>query len=304
MKVYSVELYDYLGILRQLVILSMFAWFLLKFANVVDAKNTAGELDVINRTRTTTFVTIFKLSILVSYFMFTMQIFGFSLRGVTVFGSATALILGLAAKTWIENVLGYFSIRANKKYSLGDFIEIPEMSVSGIVESITLSSTNIRDVQTKLSSVPNGQLMTRHVTNASHRKNRQITIHLPVKMCDMEQLSLALKNIKKVLLKDERVEQSKRILSNVTGYNAENGYIEIQVDCFLKSVILEQFFSERQEMYIMVFGVLDKLGIEIAFKSVNHVFNEFESGLGAFKQQLRFELLGDLEEMMNSKGQC
>jgi len=302
MKVYSPELYGYFGTVRQIVILSMSVWFLLKFANIVDLKNTAGELEVANRTRMTTLVTLSKMFVLVGYFIFAMQVFGFSLTGLTVFGSATAIILGLAAKTWIENVLGYFTIRTNKKYSLGDFIDIPEMNVSGVVESITLSSTNVRDVETRLSSVPNGQLMTRHVTNVTNRKNRQLTINLPVRMCDMEQLALALKSIKKVLQKDVRVEQSKRILCNLTGYHSEHGYIDVTIDCFLKSVQVERFFSERQDLYMMIFDVLDKMKIQLAFKNVNNVFESDNLyGFQRMKSELKDELLGNIKELVRNK---
>ena len=262
------NIHSYLNITREIIMLGITSWVCLKIIGEVENHITNGLLIVSNPTRLTTILNALKLLVIVMTIGVALQIFGYSLTGFAAVGSVSAIVFGLASRTWIENILGYATIRANKKYGLGDWIEIPDLNVSGIVELMTISSTNIRDMETKLISVPNGIFLAKHINNLTRLQNRQVVFDMPIKLSSYSDAPLVLKNIKKVLAQDDRVDASKRILSYITHYNADNGYLMIKIDFYLKCTNLEQFYSERQDCFIKMMSVFDKSGLDIALRSV------------------------------------
>lgn len=267
----SVEIYAYLLIIRKCVSLWLLTWTLLRVASSVDHKNNTGELNVKNRTRVTTVITTLRLVLFFGLFLLILQSLGYSLSGLVTFGSVGAIVLGFASKTWIENALGYATIRVNKKFELGEWIIVDDLNVEGAVESLSLSSTNLRDMDKRLVSVPNGVFISKHVRNLARLTKRHFIISLPFAVSDREQVLLALKNIKKILLKDDRIEHSERILCNIIEYDAYSSNLVATVDCYLKCTQLEQYYSEKENIIVMVCDVLEKLNLEIAIRKVENV---------------------------------
>ena len=265
------EVFSYLNVTRELIMVGIVSWVCMKVIGQIETEITTGQLIVVNPTRLTTVLNGLKLVVIFMSIGVVLQIFGYSLTGLAAVGSVSAIVLGFASKTWIENLLGYATIRANKKYSLGDWIEIPDLNVSGTVESMTISSTNLRDMETKLISVPNGLFLTKHVNNLARLLNRQVVFEIPVSMSRYEDVPSALKNVKKVLAQDERVDANKRILSNITVYDSVNGYLMTRIDFYLKCTQLEQFYSERQECFLKMMAVFKKSKIELAVRTMGNI---------------------------------
>lgn len=78
-----------------------------------------------------------------------------------------AVILGFAAQQAMANIVGGFFITVFKPFKLGDRIRLPEKSVEGIVEDISLRHTVIRTYENNRMIVPNS------VMNAAIVENTQ-----------------------------------------------------------------------------------------------------------------------------------
>lgn len=94
---------------------------------------------------------------------------------VLTFAGIGGLAIGFGAQDVIKDIINGFFILFEDQYSVGDFIEIQEKS--GIVESIELRVTKLRDFSGDLHIVPNG-LITK-VTNHS-RGNMRIMLDIEV----------------------------------------------------------------------------------------------------------------------------
>ena len=181
-----------------------------------------------------------------------------------VAGSVGALVIGFASKTFLENALGYLTITSSRKFEIGDNIRVEESGVAGVVESITLPSTVIRDVEKQLVHVPNGIFINQCVVNVSKMDRRRVSLEVPVLPEYRVELLHALKNIRKVLGKDERVDQNLRILCNVSEYSSVNGYFIVVVDFYTKGIQIERFFGERQDFIFMIFNMMDSMNVPVA----------------------------------------
>ena len=83
--------------------------------------------------------------------------------------------LSLASQQLIKDVINGFFIILEDQYAVGDLIEVGQ--VDGIVESINLRVTKLRDAQGKLISVPNSEI--RIVANCSNQWSRA-DLRIPV----------------------------------------------------------------------------------------------------------------------------
>lgn len=268
--------------LSKALIIILLLWSSLRIIVTLDRINNQGAIKVLNRTRLTTTLMLSRFFV---YFLIVLsvgELLGYSVTGLLAFGSAGAIVVGLAAKTQIENALSFAVIRSNGKYVLGDSINIPSLSVTGVVESMTLSSTFVREMDTTLVSVPNSLILTNTVKNTSSMKNRMVEVDFPVIFKKGDDISLIIKTIKKMLNKDDRV-SSNQLLVNITEYNPLYGSMNLKIVCFLVATSYEQFFNGREVVILSVSDYLARMDVELAVASnlVKHQELEFIDGEGA-----------------------
>jgi len=87
------------------------------------------------------------------------------LAGISIGGVA----LALAAQSTVENLLGGFTIFADRPFRVGD--EIRFGGKAGRVEAIGPRSTRIRDADGSLTTVPNANISKDQLTNVSARSS-------------------------------------------------------------------------------------------------------------------------------------
>ncbi|HTI01502.1 MAG TPA: mechanosensitive ion channel domain-containing protein [Acidisoma sp.] len=99
-------------------------------------------------------------------------LYGANQIGIPALGLVAGLGVGgiavaLASQSTVENLIGGFSIFADRPFRVGDFIQHSEKS--GWVEAIGPRSSRIRELDGALTTVPNGDLARMHITNFSMR---------------------------------------------------------------------------------------------------------------------------------------
>lgn len=70
--------------------------------------------------------------------------------------SILAALIGFSAQSFLRDIIAGFFILFEGQYSVGDFITVEPMKVSGIVEEFGLRTTKIRTLSGELFYVPNG----------------------------------------------------------------------------------------------------------------------------------------------------
>jgi MscS family membrane protein len=271
---FSIDIKDALLIVRGMGLLTLFMWFVLRFTSRCEKAVLSGQIFMVNKTRFSTLMTVSRVVIYFMFFLLGLQVLGFSLSGLLAFGSVGALVIGFASKTFLENALGYLTVTSSRKFEIGDDIRVDGSNVAGVVESITLPSTVIRDVEKRLVHIPNGIFINQCVINVSKMDHRRVSVEVPVLPEHRLELINVLKNIRKVLGKDERVDQNLRILCNVSEYSAVNGYFIVVVDFYTKGIQIERFFGERQDFIFMIFNMMDSMSVPVALSRTQ----EFQVG--------------------------
>ncbi|MBM4340472.1 MAG: mechanosensitive ion channel family protein [Deltaproteobacteria bacterium] len=81
-----------------------------------------------------------------------------------------ALAVGFGAQSLVKDVISGFFIILENQYRIGDAIEVA--GVSGLVESVSLRKTVLRDLQGKVHTIPNGEIKV--VSNLSKEWSRSV----------------------------------------------------------------------------------------------------------------------------------
>lgn len=81
-----------------------------------------------------------------------------------------ALAIGFGAQSLVKDVISGFFIILENQYRIGDVIEVA--GVSGLVESVSLRKTVLRDLQGKVHTIPNGEIKV--VSNLSKEWSRTV----------------------------------------------------------------------------------------------------------------------------------
>ncbi len=81
-----------------------------------------------------------------------------------------ALAIGFGAQSLVKDVISGFFIILENQFSIGDAVEIA--GVSGVVESVNLRTTVLRDLDGRVHTVPNGEIKV--VSNLSKEWSRSV----------------------------------------------------------------------------------------------------------------------------------
>ena len=81
-----------------------------------------------------------------------------------------ALAIGFGAQSLVKDVINGFFIILENQYRIGDAIEVT--GVSGLVESVSLRKTVLRDLEGKVHTIPNGEI--KIVSNLSKEWSRSV----------------------------------------------------------------------------------------------------------------------------------
>jgi small conductance mechanosensitive channel len=159
---------------------------------------------------------------------------------VAILGAA-GLAIGLAMQGSLANFAAGVLIIMFRPFKVGDAIEAG--GVFGIVEEISILTTNMRTPDNKGIIVPNGQIMGGHITNFSAKETRRVDLVIGVSYDD------DLKKVRKVL--EEILEADERILKDpaytIGLLEMADSSINFAVRPWVKSADYWNVFFETQE---------------------------------------------------------
>src|SRR4030066_922179 len=155
-----------LGILIALVILLQISKWIVKWLEkFVPEKDPLQAAEAKKRAHTLGNTLRHTLLIVISFIGLLMILgeLGIQLGPLLATAGIGALAIGFGAQSLVKDVISGFFILLENQYRIGDVIEVA--GVSGLVESVNLRKTVLRDLEGKVHTIPNGEVKT--VSNLS-----------------------------------------------------------------------------------------------------------------------------------------
>jgi small-conductance mechanosensitive channel len=172
------------------------------------------------------------------------------------------IALGFGAKSLIQDFLSGIFIITENQYRVGDIVEIG--SVSGIVESVTIRTTVLRDLNGHVHHVPNGTIqVTTNMTADFSQINEDIVVGLDT---DMQRLERIINHVGQELSAD--VEFKKQIteapyMYRMEGYDANGIIVKV-----LAKVQPGMQWDIKSELYKRLKVAFEKNDIEIPYQHI------------------------------------
>ena len=174
--------------------------------------------------------------------------------------------IGIGAQSLVKDIINGFFILFEDQYGIGDHVTIGKFQ--GIVESIGIRTTNLRDFTGDLHLIPNGSVL--EVTNHSRGNIRFI---VDVEIAYEENIDETIELIKKVNKKFQEKHADKiRGDIKVLGVNSLNSS-GVTIRVIGMAVPLSQWEMER-ELRKEIKIELDNVGIEIPYPKTKIIKND------------------------------
>lgn len=203
-----------------------------------------------------------KVFVLIVAFLFVCDnVFNYNIKTILASLSIGGLALGLAAQDTLSNFFGAVVVFVDKPFRVGDIIKLSE--VEGVVESIGVRSTRVRNPNGHLITVPNKTMGNATITNITRRPNIKSETNIGLTYdTSTEKLQRALAILEEIY-RGHPMTHDVLIAFNKFADSALN----IQVVHWWKSTDAKEQLLGMQELNLAVKKRFDDEGISFAFPS-------------------------------------
>ncbi len=171
-----------------------------------------------------------------------------------------ALAIGFGAQSLVKDVISGFFILLENQYRIGDAIEVA--GVSGLVESVSLRKTVLRDLEGRVHTIPNGEI--KIVSNLSKEWSRLVLDLMVSYREDIDQVIDILTQIGKELTSEEPYKSA--ILEPLQILGVERfGESHLVLRLVAKTAPLKQWDVGR-ELRKRIKNRFDEKGIQIPYR--------------------------------------
>ena len=200
----------------------------------------------------------------------TLLLYGANALGIPALGLVAGLGVGgiavaLASQSTVENLIGGFSIFADRPFRVGDAILLA--GAVSLVESIGPRSSRLRAKDGTLTTVPNSELAKMHITNYSMRNRCLFSHQLGLRYeTTPEQCEWLVAEIRHLLAAHPSVERSAdypRVV--LTGFG--DSAIMLDVEANLLITDWTAFLRLQQEFLLAIMRLVSAAGTGFAFPS-------------------------------------
>ncbi len=188
--------------------------------------------------------------------------------GIPVYGIVAGLGVGglaiaLAAQPTIENLIGGFSLFADKPVRVGDLCRYGD--AIGTVEAIGIRSSRIRGLDRTLTTIPNASLAKMPIVNLTQRDQMLIRAVIGLRYeTSPEQLRYVLAKLRELLLGHPRVDPA-RARARFVGFGDSS--LDIEVFAYVTTRDWPEFLGIKEDILLRVMDIVDEGGTSIAFPS-------------------------------------
>lgn len=250
------------GILIGLFVLSQASrWMVRWIERWIPEKDPLQASEIKKRAQTLGNILRHVFLILISFIAILMILgeLGIQLGPLLATAGIGALAIGFGAQSLVKDVISGFFIILENQYRIGDVIEAA--GVSGLVESLNLRRTVLRDLEGRVHTIPNGEIKV--VSNLSKEWSRSV-LDLGISYReDLDQVFDLLREIGKELESEEPFKSA--ILEPLQILGVERfGESQLVIRMMVKTMPLKQWEVGR-ELRRRIKIRFDEKGIEIPF---------------------------------------
>ena len=251
-----------IGILITLIILSqMSKWIEKWLERFIPEKDSLQAAEAKKRAQTLGNILRHALLIVITFIavLTILGELGIQLGPLLATAGIGAVALGFGAQSLVKDVISGFFIILENQYRIGDAVDVA--GVSGLVESVSLRKTVLRDLEGRVHTIPNGEIKV--VTNLSKEWSRAVVdIGISYRE-DIDQIITLLSEIGKELAEEEPFKSA--ILEPMQILGVEQfKESEIIIRMIVKTVPLKQWEVSR-ELRRRIKNRFDEKGIQIPF---------------------------------------
>lgn len=207
--------------------------------------------------------TLLKFLILALGAIFILQELNFDVAALIASLGVVGIGISLASQNTVSNMFGFAAIVSDNPFKVGDFIRTP--AVSGIVESVGVRSTRIRQLDQALVSVPNHLLTDAIVVNWSRMQKRRLDLTLTFTYStSSEQMRALLEEIRTMLQSQEDID-AESIMVHFVDMNASS--LDVRIICQVLNADFRAFTALKETVFLEIMGIAERLEVSFAFPS-------------------------------------
>ncbi len=237
-------------------------WFLLraihKFSSVaiVQYPNLSiAQLDMIEKLSTITISAVVVMLVLPN--------FGISISGLLAFGGIGGIVVGLAAKDMLANVFGAMMLHFDRPFAIGDWVQLPEKDIQGIVEHIGWRQVVVRTFDKRLLFIPNSMFGNLILVNPSKMTHRRFLETIGVRYADITKVPIIIDEIRYYLQQHPNIDNEAGIVVNLEKFSAYS--VDILVSAFTGMTEWAEFRKLNEEILLKISNIINQNYAEIAF---------------------------------------
>jgi len=261
------SIFNSIGPIREVGVIIIIAWTLLRFINVVEENIILGddskENEKIDKTTADAISKLIRISVIITTALVVLQTFGFSISGVLAFGGIGGLAVGFAAKDMLSNFFGGFMIYMDRPFSVGDWIRSPDRNIEGTVEKIGWRLTCIQTFDKRPLYIPNSTFTSIAVENPSRMSHRRIFETVGVRYDDADKLQNIIKQVKEMLRSHDEIAQNQTMIVNFNKFAASS--LDFFIYTFTKTTDWIHYHEVKQDILFKINEIITNNNAEIAF---------------------------------------
>ncbi|HEX6928195.1 MAG TPA: mechanosensitive ion channel family protein [Gammaproteobacteria bacterium] len=260
------EIYAYVDEARAVGVVTILAWFLLRFIRKVESNFVRKRIRQdaqLDQTAVDAIGKLMRASVVITAALVLMQTLGFSIAGILAFGGVGGIAIGFAAKDMLANFFGGMTVYLDKPFKVGDWIRSPEKEIEGTVEHIGWRSTRIRTFDQRPLYVPNSVFSNIVVENPSRMFARRINETIGIRYDDFGKVEAIVDDVRDMLKSHEGIAQELTLMVNFDTY-AESS-LNFFIYTFTRTRDWAEYHGVKQDVLLRIGNIIERHGAEIAF---------------------------------------
>ncbi len=209
------------------------------------------------------------ITVIFAFFVILGSVFNLNVATIIAGLGIGGIAVALAAQDSLQNLLGSFTIFADKPFLVGDLIRIDKFE--GTVEKVGFRSTVIRTLDKTLVVIPNKKMVDSPLENLSLRNLRRMKFNIGLRYDTPAEV------MRKISKEMQQVVNDHPATSNdtlVTFDSFGDSALFIQVLYFIEIVDYTEYMHIREDLNYKIMSIVAANGADFAFPSQT-VFHEY-----------------------------
>ncbi|NOX51164.1 MAG: mechanosensitive ion channel family protein [Gammaproteobacteria bacterium] len=259
------EIFTYVTTLREVAVVWLLIWFLLRFIRYVETHviERGYRKQPIDQTTASAVGKLLRASVIITGVLLVLQAFGFSISGVLAFGGIGGIAIGFAARDMLANFFGAMMIFLDRPFSVGDWIRSPDREIEGTVEEIGWRVTRIRTFDKRPLYLPNSIFTSLAVENPSRMQNRRINETIGLRYDDFGVLEDIVSDVESMLRSHDAIDTDQTLMVNLVSFGPSS--VDFFIYCFTKTTVWTEFHVIKQDVLLKIGHIIESHNAEIAF---------------------------------------